>query len=124
MCCQLDGRAHAGSSSPDGQQIHAIVGNRVTYVADFPGGYPGSIYFVADLTPAPIPMDLYTMVFTAEQRRIYMATFRRSVLPHIQALITANLTAPEARSFLNRYPQAKKITLSYSGQPYYVLLAD
>ncbi len=123
VCCQLD-REPMPAFLLMVNRIQAIVGNRVTYVADFPGGYPGAIYFVADLRPAPIPMDPYTMVFTAQQRRIYMATFRRSVLRHIQALITANLTAPEARSFLNRYPQAKKITLSYSGQPYYVLLAD
>jgi hypothetical protein len=44
------------------------------------------------------------------------------VLPHIQALITTSLTVPEAQYFLNRYPQARKITLGYSGQPYYVLL--
>ncbi len=59
-------------------KIHAIVGDRVTYVADFPGGYPGAVYFVADLSPAPVPIDLYTMVFTAQQRAAYIATFRSS----------------------------------------------
>jgi hypothetical protein len=122
-CCQRDPESMP-SLLPLVNRIHAIVGSRVTYVADFPGGYPGAIYFLADLRPAPIPMDLYTMVFTAQQRIAYMATFSRSVLPHIQALITSSLTAPEAQYFLRFYPGATKVTLAYSGQPYYVLLAS
>jgi hypothetical protein len=122
-CCQRDPESMP-SFLPMVDRIHAIVGNRVTYVADFPGGYPGAIYFLADLRPAPIPIDLYTMVFTAQQRMTYMATFRSSVLPHVQALITANLATPETRYFLERYPRATKITLDYSGAPYYVLLAN
>jgi hypothetical protein len=104
-------------------EIHAIVGDRVTYVADFPGGYPGAVYFVADLSPAPIPIDPYTMVFTAQQRADFLATFRSGVLPHVRALITSNLADPEVRSFLQRYPRARNVTLGYSGAPYYVLLA-
>ena len=103
-------------------QIHSIVGNRVTYVASFPGGYPGAVYFVADLRPAPIPMDLYTMVFTAQQRVAYLRTFGASVLPHVQALVTVDISVPEAREFLQRYPAATKITLTYHGAPYYVLV--
>jgi hypothetical protein len=104
--------------------IHAIVGDRVTYVADFPGGYPGAVYFVADLSPAPVPIDLYTMVFTARQRAAYMASYRSSVLPHVQALITANLAGTQARDFLQRYPLARNVTLTYGGLRYYVLLAN
>ena len=33
------------------EQIHAIVGNRLAYVTDFHGAYPGLVYFVADLNP-------------------------------------------------------------------------
>jgi hypothetical protein len=63
------------------------------------------------------------MVFTAEQRAAYLRTFRGAVLPHVQALITSNLAAPEARLFRQRYPQATTVTLGYAGAPYYVLLA-
>jgi hypothetical protein len=105
-------------------KIHAIVGNRTTYVASFPDGYPGLVYFVADLTPAPVPLDLHTMVFTAEQRLAYMAMLRRRVLPHTQALLTSHLRADGAQSFLLRYPHAKRVTLTYHGRPYYVLLAN
>jgi hypothetical protein len=105
-------------------KVHAIVGNRTTYVVGFPGGYPGLVYFVADLTPAPIPLDLHTMVFTTRQRMAYMTTFRHRVLPRTQALLTSRLNANEARSFLHRYPRAKIITLTYAGGSYYVLLAN
>ena len=55
--------------------LHAIIGNRTTYVVSFPAGYPGIVYFVADLTPAPVPIDLDTMVLTKPQ---YRATWRTS----------------------------------------------
>jgi hypothetical protein len=121
-CCQHDSEPMP-SFVRMVNRIHAIVGNRVTYVTDFPGGYPGAIYFLADLRPAPIPVDPYTLVFTAQQRAAYAKLFRGTVLPHIQALITSNLSAPEARLFRQRYPQATNVTLGYAGAPYYVLLA-
>jgi hypothetical protein len=105
-------------------ELHAIVGNRTAYVASFPGGYPGLVYFVADLRPAPVPIDLHTMIFTTRQRRQYMAEFQRSVLPHTQALLTSHLIVTEARDFLARYPHAKRIKLTYAGRPYYVLLSN
>lgn len=103
-------------------KIHAIVGSRTAYVASFPGGYPGLVYFVADLKPAPYPIDLHTMVFTTRQRMAYMQTFRRRVLPYTQAVLTSSLSAPEARGFLHRYAHVKIITLTYAGRPYFVLL--
>jgi hypothetical protein len=104
-------------------RLHALIGSRPAYVASFPGGYPGIVYFVADLTPAPFTIELHTMVFTTQQRQAYMETFRRTVLPHTQAILTSSLRASEAQSFLRRYPHAKTITLTYAGAPYYVLLA-
>src|SRR6202000_131282 len=41
------------------EQIHAIVGKRVADVTALHGAYPGLVYFVADLTPAPIASDEY-----------------------------------------------------------------
>jgi hypothetical protein len=122
-CCQHD-------SEPMGQfialmnRVHSIIGSRTTYVVGFPGGYPGLVYFVADLKPAPYTIELHTMVFTTAQRRAYMTTFRRRVLPHTQALVTSSLSANEARSFLHFYPHAKTIALTYAGRPYYVVLAN
>ena len=101
--------------------LHAVIGNRTTYVADFPG-YPGLVYFVADLTPAPVPLDLHTMVMNVPQYRAYLADFRSSVLPRTEALVTPSLNAAEAVYFRDSYPGARMITLSYQGAPVYVLL--
>jgi hypothetical protein len=103
-------------------RLHAIVGNRVTYVVDFPYGYPGLVYFLADLRPAPIPLDPYTMVVTHLQMHHFLTVFRTSVLTRTQAVITSWLRAPEAAAFLRRYPDASRVTLRYRGRPYYVLL--
>ena len=102
--------------------LHAIIGNRTTYVVSFPAGYPGIVYFVADLTPAPVPIDVHTMVLTKPQYRAYLADFRTSVLPRTAALVTPSLGAAEARYFRDFYRSARVITLSYRGKPLYVLV--
>jgi hypothetical protein len=133
VCCQdankttgLFGPANVSSSSQDlialMDRLHAIVGSRVTYVADFPYGYPGLVYFLADLRPAPIPLDPYTMVVTHPQMHRFLAVFRTSVLGKTQAVITSWLHTPEAADFLRRYPSASRVTLRYRNRNYYVLL--
>ena len=122
LCCQ----SHSFSMSSFlalMDHIHAIVGNRTTYVVNFYAGYQGLVYFMADLTPAPVPLDLATMVMTEPQHRAYMKTFRISVLPRTQALLTRSLGAQQARYFLARYRHARIIRLTYLGRPYYVVLS-
>ena len=103
-------------------RLHAIIGNRTTYVVGVRGGYPGLVYFVADLTPAPVLFDKYTTILNEPQLRAYYAYFRSRVLARTQALVTDSLHAPEARSFRQRYPGAQLITLIYGHRRYYVLL--
>lgn len=103
-------------------RIHAIVGDRTAYVADSPSGYPGLVYFVADLTPAPVMADKYMTILNEPQLNAYMAYFKTTVLPQTQAVLTAHLGTPEARHFLQRYSGARRITLRYDGKPYYMLL--
>lgn len=103
-------------------RMHAIIGNRTTYVVGVPNGYPGLVYFVADLTPAPVLFDKYTTIFNEPQLRAYYAYFRSRVLARTQVLVTNSLRVPEARYFLQRYPRAQRITLFYGHQPYYILL--
>jgi hypothetical protein len=103
-------------------RLHAIIGDRATYVVSFPAGYPGLVYFVADLTPAPVPIDLHTMVMNVPQYRAYMADFRSSVLPGTGAVVTPSLGAAEARYFMDRYANARVIKLTYRGRPLYVLI--
>jgi hypothetical protein len=105
------------------EQIHAIVGNRMAYVANFHGAYPGLVYFVADLNPAPIASDEYDgSTLTQAGIVAYLTDFRVNVLPHTRALLTYNLETPEARYFLQRYRGARQVKLRYDRQDYFVLL--
>jgi hypothetical protein len=109
-------------------RLHAIIGNRTTYVYNFMAGYTGVIYFVADLRPAPVPLDLRTMVFTEQQKLSYLSTFRSSVLPRTQALVTDDLRVAEVTAFERRYPHYQRIELMWhhlqGGTPYWVLLSS
>ena len=105
------------------EQIHAIVGHRPAYVANFHGAYSGLVYFTADLTPVPIGTFEYDgSTLTEPQFKAYLADFRARVLPRTQAVLTFDLKTAEARYFLERYPNADQIKLHYDGQDYFVLL--
>jgi hypothetical protein len=104
------------------ERIHTIIGDRTAYVADFPGGYPGLVYFGADLNPAPVSSDPNSSIETETELSAFLADFRTRVLPQTQAVLTSSVNAPEARYFLQRYPSALRIVLRYDGQPYYILL--
>jgi hypothetical protein len=121
-CCQ-SGDQTMQSFIATMNRLHRLVGNRTAYVVAIPDGYPGLIYFVADLRPAPVQYDQYTTILNVPQLRSYMAYFRTYVVARTQALVTMNLDAPEARYFLQRYPRAQKINLGLDGQPFYLLLA-
>jgi hypothetical protein len=121
QCCQ-------GASEPMTnfvqlmQRIHLVAGNRTTYVVGFPNGYPGIVYFVADLAPAPTSIDFSTMVLTVHQERAYLADFRARVMPRTYALVTDDLHAAEVRYFRSAYSHARTVTLTFDGQAYWVLL--
>ncbi len=112
-CCQTFGEPMS-TFIRLANELHAIVGNRVTYVENFMAGYPGAIYFVADLRPAPTALDLATMVFTRQQEASYLATFRTSVLPETQALVTDTLRTVPVRDFEQRYPDYQLIELRWT----------
>jgi hypothetical protein len=120
-CCQ-----GSAVSMPDFvhlmERIHTIVGDRPAYVAKFPGEYPGLVYFVADLNPAPVSSDKYSSIETAPELTAFLKDFHTRVLPQTQAVLTPSVNEPEAQMFLHRYPSAQRITLHYDGHPYYILL--
>jgi hypothetical protein len=121
LCCEFSS-APMTALIPLMNRIHAIVGDRTAYVADFPHALPGLVYFLADLTPAPVMADKYMTILNEPQLTAYMAYFQASVLPDTQAVLTADPATPEARYFLQRYAGARRVTLDYDGKPYYVLL--
>jgi hypothetical protein len=104
------------------ERIHQVIGDRKAYVVDFHGAYPGLVYFGADLNPAPVSSDPYSSIETEPGLRAFLADFRTRVLPQTQAVLTYDVNAPEARYFLHRYPGARRVTLRFAGQPYYILL--
>jgi len=104
------------------ERIHTIIGNRTAYVANFPGEYPGLVYFGADLNPAPVSSDQNSSIETEPELQAFLADFRTRVLPQTQAVLTFSVKVPEAQFFLQRYPSALRITLRYADQPYYILL--
>jgi len=107
-----------------GNELHRLIGNRATYVVSFEGGYPGMLYFIADLRPAPFPLDFDTMVLNAAQARAYEKNFRTDVLPHTQAIVTRSRGATEAKAFLDRYPHAVETWLPYRNSRLWVLLSS
>jgi hypothetical protein len=122
QCCQ-GGPVSMGELVHLMERIHVIVGDRTAYVANFHGAYPGLVYFVADLNPAPISSYEYDgSTLTEPQMRAYLTDFRIRVLPQTLALLTFTAKAPEARYFLQRYPSARQIKLRYDNQDYFVLL--
>jgi hypothetical protein len=121
QCCQGSPVSMADFSKLM-ERIHVIIGNRTAYVANFHGEYPGLVYFGADLNPAPVSSDPYSSIETEPELKAFLADFRTRVLPQTQAVLTFSVNTPEARLFLQKYPNARRITLRYAGQPYYVLL--
>jgi hypothetical protein len=121
-CCQF-GTESMASFIATMNRLHAILGNRTTYIVDVPEGYPGLVYFVADLTPAPVQWDKLMTVLNVPQLDAYMAYFRTYVLARTQALITTSFDRPEAIYFHRRYPHARRIELSLLGKPFFVLVA-
>ncbi|MGH3264538.1 MAG: hypothetical protein ACRDNS_21370, partial [Trebonia sp.] len=105
----------------DMERIHALIGNRPTYVADFPHGYPGFVYFAADLNP--VMRDKYNTILNESQLAAYLANFRTNVLPRTRALVAGTLKDQEAQYFLQRYPGARRVLLHLGHKPYWVLLA-
>jgi hypothetical protein len=103
-------------------RIHRLVGDRTAYVASFPDVYPGVIYFLADLRPAPIPLDPSTMVLTGAHRDGYALDFRTRTLKSVRALLTDDLGSFEPENFIAAYPRYREVVLRYGQKPYYLLL--
>ena len=108
------------------EQLHegrvlVLGGTEIEYLAE--GAYPGLVYFVADLNPAPIAADEYDgSTLTEAGIQPYLTDFRVKVLPQTHALLTFTLEEPEAQYFLRRYPSARQVKLRYARQDYFVLL--
>jgi hypothetical protein len=122
VCCE-DGNVSMPAFVGLMEQIHALVGDRVAYVVNFPGTYTGIVYFIADLNPAPVAaFDYDGSTMTYAQQHQFYTDFRVNQLPKVQALLTDDRTVPEALNFMQRYPHAREVKLHFGGKDYFVLL--
>jgi hypothetical protein len=102
-------------------RIHGVVGDRTTYVNGFRDGYPGLVYFLADLRPAPSFLDPYTMAITPALVRESLDYFRRHIRA-VAAEVVSNPKSEEALDFKAAYPRYRLVKISYPRGPIYIFL--
>ncbi len=103
-------------------ELHDIVGQRKTYIAYIGNVYTGLIYFMADLMPAPYPLDLETMTINADLRGLVIEHMRAHPEDY-ECFIGPSLEATEAQVFLAGHSGAVTLPWKLGPSPLYVLLA-
>jgi len=102
--------------------VRATVGDRKTYVAGVPFMTSGALSFLADLTPAPFPLDGDTMILN-ERAHLRVVNDMRTHPDVYEAFIGRSLTNPDARAFLDGHPDAARIERRIDGETVHILLA-
>ena len=85
----------------------------------FPHVDPGLVYFLADLSPAPILVDPTTMVFSSEDRARFFQHFR-GVADQVDFLVTIDPKLPELRFFRATHPGATVVTRVLGTKMYFI----
>jgi hypothetical protein len=103
--------------------VRGLVGDRRTYVARVPFMTSGALYFFADLTPAPFPLDGDTMILNERAHRRVLDDMRAH--PHLyEAFVGNSLNSPDATAFLEGHPNAARIDRQVNGETVHILLTD
>jgi len=103
-------------------EIHAIVGSRKTYVGPIGAMWAGTLLFLADLTPAPYPLDRDTMTIN-ERLEARVVEHIRTHPDDYECLIGDSLQSPEAVAFLAVHPGAARLERRLGATPIHILLA-
>ena len=103
-------------------EIHGIVGDRKTYVDALGEMWSGPLAFLADLTPAPYPLDRDTMIINNLMQTRVVEHIRNHPADY-ECFIGASLEAPEARAFLDVHPGAERIDRMLGPARIHILLA-
>ena len=101
--------------------VRAIVGDRKTYVAGVPFMTSGALYFLADLTPAPFPLDGDTMILNERAHRRVLDDMRMHP-DRYEAFIGGSLNSSDAGAFLDGHPDATRVERRLDGETVYILL--
>jgi len=103
-------------------ELHETVGQRKTYIGPLGSVYTGLLYFMADLTPAPYPLDLETMTINGNMRALVIDHMRKHPEDY-ECFIGTSLSETEAEVFLEAHPDALTLTRQLGPTMIYVLLA-
>jgi len=101
--------------------IHDLVGQRKTYIAYIGKIYTGLLYFMADLTPAPYPLDLETMTINSKLRGLVIDHMRSHPADY-ECFIGPSLEQTEAQVFLDLHPGAVTLQRKMGPVMLYVIL--
>jgi hypothetical protein len=102
-------------------EVHTLVRGRHTYVTDYGDVFTGPLYFFADLTPAPYPLDLETMTIN-DAMRVKVVEHIRAHPADYGAYIGGSLEAPEARAFLSTHPDAEHVERTLGSKTVHILV--
>ena len=103
--------------------VHDTVGRRKTYIAPLGHIYTGLLYFMADLTPAPYPLDLESMTINANRRALVVEHIRAHPEEY-ECFIGTSLSLTEADVFLKGHPGAVTLERKLGPTTVYLLLAQ
>ena len=103
-------------------EVHRLIGSRPVFIVDAGALFSGALYFFADLTPAPIPLERDTMTINSVSRArvlIYLRTHPEAC----QALISTSIDL-EAQAFLDTHPGAERLERMLGPTRIHILLAQ
>jgi hypothetical protein len=103
--------------------VHAIVGRRPTYVDRMGEMWTGPLYFLADLTPAPYPLDSDTMMINNVMEARVVEHIRTHPSDY-DCFIGDSLESPEARAFIEVHPGAERVDRMLGPTLIHILLAQ
>jgi hypothetical protein len=106
----------------DMAELHDLIGNRKTLVADYPSVDRGFLYFMAELTPSPILVE-GLMVPNEHWEERAMAYFKNRAT-ECGAVIALSPRQAECTIFLDAHPNAKIMNRSVDRTPYVLMIAD
>jgi hypothetical protein len=100
-------------------ELHAIGDHGKVYVSSFPYIYPGTAYFLADLMPAPVSTDYFTMLISDQDRARFVEHFW-TIADQVDYIVTTDRKIPEVDAFLAVHPGATFIRRTLSDHPYFI----
>lgn len=94
--------------------------DRTVLIHKFPHVYQGVIYFVADLKPAPVLLDQFTMVVHEGIRDRDLAHMAKHI-DAFGAIVSTDLENPYIQTFKRLVPDSETLQSSLNGSTYYIV---